>query len=73
MSGAVLGSLRLSEALLLYGPLLLVGGLAGAVRALSQRPGLPDRRRRGLQAAWVLLLLVGVPLWLFLAAALRIR
>lgn len=57
---------------LLLGPLLVLGFVAGAVRALSLRPDLPARRRRALQATWVLLLLAGAPLWLMLAAALRI-
>jgi len=51
-------------------PLFLLGFAAGALRALAQRPGTSDRRRRALQAAWVLALLAGAPLWLFLAAAL---
>jgi hypothetical protein len=61
-----------STLLLLLGPLLLLGFVAGALRAAALRAGLPPRRRRVLQASWVLLLLVGAPLWLFLAAALRI-
>ncbi|MGC4000117.1 MAG: hypothetical protein QM767_22850 [Anaeromyxobacter sp.] len=58
--------------LLLYGPLLALGFAAGALRVLARRPGLAPRRRRSLQAAWVLLLLAGVPLWLVLAAVLRV-
>jgi hypothetical protein len=58
--------------LLLLGlPLLLVGVASGALRALARRPDLAPERRRALQASWVLLLLAGVPLWLVLAAALR--
>jgi hypothetical protein len=57
---------------LLLAPLLAVGFAAGAIRALAQRPGVPPRRRRALQAAWVLVLLAGAPLWLVLAAALRL-
>ncbi len=64
--------LDLSRAAVLLGPLLLLGFAAGIVRALAQRPGLEPRRRRRLQAAWVLLLLVGAPVWLVLAAVLRI-
>lgn len=61
------------RALLLLGvPLLLIGAAAGALRVLAQRPGLPPRRRRALQAGWVLLLLAGVPLWLVAAAALGV-
>jgi hypothetical protein len=61
-----------STLVLLLAPLLLLGFVAGALRAAALRAGLPPRRRRALQASWVLLLLVGAPLWLFLAAALRI-
>ncbi len=56
----------------LLGPLFLLGLAAGVVRALAQRPDLPTRRRRALSAAWVLLLLVGAPLWLVLSAVLRL-
>jgi hypothetical protein len=54
----------------LLAPLLAVGFAAGAVRALARRPETPPRRRRALQALWVLLLLVATPLWLVLAALL---
>ncbi len=64
--------LDLGRAALLLGPLLLLGFAAGAVRALAQRPGLSPRGRRRLQVAWVLVLLAGAPLWLVLAALLRI-
>ena len=64
--------LDLGRVALLYGPLLLLGFAAGIVRALARRPDLPTPRRRRLQVAWVLLLLVGAPLWLVLAAVLRI-
>ncbi len=57
---------------LLGAPLLLIGAASGALRVLAHREALAPARRRALQAAWVLLLLVGVPLWLVLAAALRI-
>jgi hypothetical protein len=56
--------------LALYGPLLLIGLAAGALRALGQRPGLPDPSRRLYGIGWVLLLLVGTPVWFFLAATL---
>ncbi len=59
-------------ALLLGLPLLILGAASGALRALARNPALAPRRRRTLQAAWVLVLLAGVPLWLVLAAALRI-
>jgi hypothetical protein len=67
----VLG-LPLPKLLALLAPLLLLGFAAGAVRALALRPGVAPRRRRAFQALWVLLLLVGAPLWLVLAAALRL-
>ncbi len=60
------------SALLVGLPLLVLGAVSGALRALSRAPAQPPRRRRALQAAWVLMLLVGVPLWLVLAAALRL-
>ena len=60
------------HSLLLYGPLLLLGLAAGALRALGQRPGLPASRRRLYGIGWVLLVLVGTPCWLFLAATLRL-
>lgn len=56
----------------LYGPLLLIGLASGALRALSLRPGLEPVRKRLLTISWILLLLVGVPLWLFTAATLRL-
>jgi hypothetical protein len=58
--------------LAVYGPLLLIGLGSGALRALSQRPGLDDSTRRLYGISWVLLLLVGTPAWLFLAATLRL-
>jgi hypothetical protein len=64
--------LPLPKLLLLLGPLLALGFVAGALRAVALRSGLSAGLRRGLQAAWVLLLLVGAPLWLVLAAVLRI-
>ncbi len=64
--------LDLRAALLLGVPLLLLGAISGALRVLARHPGITPRRRRTLQAAWVLLLLAGVPLWLVLTAALGI-
>jgi hypothetical protein len=64
--------LSLRSALLLGVPLLLLGAASGALRVLAQNPALPPRRRRALQAVWVLILLVGVPLWLVVAAVLRL-
>lgn len=55
-----------------YGPLLLLGLVAGALRALGQRPGIPASARRAYGIGWVLLLLLGAPAWLFLAATLRL-
>jgi hypothetical protein len=60
----------LQHLLAIYGPLLLIGLGSGALRALSQRPGIDPRRKRALGISWVLLLLVGTPAWLFLAATL---
>jgi hypothetical protein len=56
--------------LLLGVPLLVIGVASGALRILARLPEVTPARRRALQASWVLLLLVGVPLWLVLAAAL---
>ena len=64
--------LDLRSALLLGVPLLLLGALSGALRVLARQPALPPRRRRALQAGWVVVLLAGVPLWLVLAAVLRV-
>ncbi|WP_242395214.1 hypothetical protein [Anaeromyxobacter oryzisoli] len=62
----------LSRALLLYGPVLLVAFVAGGLRVAARRPDLSPRRRRALDAAWIGLLLVGVPLWLVLGVMLRL-
>ena len=64
--------LDLRTALLLGVPLLLLGALSGALRVLARDPALSPRRRRALQAGWVVVLLAGVPLWLVLAAVLRV-
>jgi hypothetical protein len=64
--------LDLRSALLLGLPLVLLGAASGALRVLARQPTLEPRRRRALQAAWVLILLAGVPLWLVLAAALHL-
>jgi hypothetical protein len=59
----------LAYALRLYLPLFLIGVAAGFIHLLGRRSA--DRRRRRLcDIAWILLLLGGAPLWLFLAAAL---
>ncbi len=51
--------LDLSRAAVLLGPLLVLGFVAGAMRAFARRPGVPPRRQRILEIAWVLLLLAG--------------
>jgi hypothetical protein len=58
------------QLLAFYGPLLLIGLIAGGLRALGQRPGIPASARRSYGIGWVLLLLVGTPVWFFLAATL---
>ncbi len=62
----------LASAVLLFGPLLALGFAAGAIRATARRGDRSPRGRRALQALWVVLLLAGVPVWLVLAAVLRI-
>jgi hypothetical protein len=64
--------LPLRKLLLVLGPLVALGFAAGVLRTVALRPGATPRRRRALQAAWVLLLLAGAPLWLVLAAVLRL-
>jgi hypothetical protein len=63
------GPLRLT---LLALPLFAVGFAAGGLRALARREDLPAARRRALSASWVVLLLVGAPTWLVVAALLRL-
>ena len=59
----------LAYALRLYLPLLLIGATAGLVHLLGRRS--VDRRRRRLcDIVWILILLAGAPVWLFIAAAL---
>jgi hypothetical protein len=56
---------------LVYAPLLALGLGAGALNAVARRS--PDpRRRRACDIAWILALLVGAPVWLFVAAALHL-
>ena len=50
------------------GPLLVVGLVAGALFALSLRPGLDGRTRRAYTVLWIVTLLLGAPAWLFFAA-----
>ena len=59
----------LAFALRLYLPLFLIGVAAGLVHLLGRRSRDPKRRRL-LDIVWILILLAGAPLWLFLAAAL---
>jgi hypothetical protein len=54
--------------LFVFGPFVLLGFAAGVLHTLSRRPGLPERKRRLFAILWVLLLLVGGPLWLLFAA-----
>ena len=61
------GAARLA---VLYGPLVLVGFSAGALWALSHRPGLSPRTRRICSVLWIVTLLAGAPLWLLIAATL---
>ncbi len=51
-----------------YGPLVLLGFAAGALWALSRRPGLTPGARRVYSVLWIVTLLAGAPLWLFFAA-----
>jgi hypothetical protein len=60
--------LRLSA---LLAPLFLVGAAAGVLRGLALRAP-AGSRRRALSAGWVLLLIAAAPLWLILAAVLRV-
>ena len=53
----------------IYLPLLLLGAAAGAVYSASLRVP-PSPRRRALQIAWILMILVGAPVWLFVATTL---
>jgi hypothetical protein len=52
--------------------MLVIGFAAGALRAAGLRAREP-RTRKLLAFAWVALLLVGGPLWLFFAAAMGLR
>jgi hypothetical protein len=53
-------------------PLALLGLTAGGLRTWAALPHHPPTRRRLLQVAWVVLLLVGAPAWLVLAAVMGI-
>ena len=54
----------------LFGGFLAIGIAAAALFALAGRPGTPRTRRRVYGILWVLVLLVGGPLWLVAAAGL---
>ena len=56
--------------LLLLGGFLVVGTLAATFFALAGRAGAPRGQRRLFGILWVLVLLVGGPLWLVAAAGL---
>ncbi len=56
--------------LLLLGGFLVVGILAATFFALAGRTDTPRSRRRVYGVLWVLVLLVGGPLWLVAAAGL---
>ncbi len=56
--------------LLLLGGFLVIGTVAATFFALAGRPGTPRARRRVYAAIWVLVLLLGGPLWLVAAAGL---
>jgi hypothetical protein len=59
----------LAHTLRIYLPLVLLGAVAGVVNVLGRRS--PDPRRRRLcDIVWILILLAGAPVWLFVAAAL---
>lgn len=64
--------LDLGRVALLLGPLLVLGFVAGVVRAIAQRPGVAPERRRILEIGWVLLLLFGAPIWLVLAVVIGV-
>jgi hypothetical protein len=53
----------------MYLPLLLLGAGAGLVHSLGRR-ATTSTSRRAYQIAWILMILVGAPLWLLVAAAL---
>jgi hypothetical protein len=56
--------------LLLLGGFLAIGALAATLFALAGRATVPRSQRRLYGILWVLLLLVGGPLWLVAAAGL---
>ncbi len=62
-SGALVYALRI------YLPLLLLGAAAGLIQARGRR-ATTLQRRRAFQITWILLILVGAPVWLVVAATL---
>jgi hypothetical protein len=61
----------LYQALWLLVPLFLIAFAAGALRAAGLRQAHP-RRRRLFQVLWLVLLLLGTPLWLLAAVTFRL-
>ncbi len=59
-----------ASAAILFGGFLLVGIVAATFFALAGREGTPRSRRRVYGLVWVLVLLIGGPLWLVAAAGL---
>jgi hypothetical protein len=57
---------------LLLAPLFAIGAASGVLRGLALREPPGTRRRRAFSAAWVGVLLGAAPLWLILAALLRL-
>jgi len=57
------------QAAWIFLPLFLLAFAAGGLRVLGQRQA-TERRRRLYQIGWILLLVLGVPLWLFAAVTL---
>jgi hypothetical protein len=58
--------------LALYGPLAALGICAGVMRAFAARPGIPAPRKRLLTIGWIVAVLVGAPLWVFLHATMKL-
>jgi hypothetical protein len=54
--------------LILFTGFLAVGTVSAALFAMAGRPGLSPERRRLYGILWVLVLVVGGPLWLVVAA-----
>jgi len=67
VSGAVL-----RHPVVLFLGFLAVGTAAAVLYAVSTRPSAPPARRRLFGALWVAALLAGGPLWLLVAAMLKV-